>query len=187
MLNNKLPEKYSAGWITLTALFLAINIVMSSFGIPVPGGHLYLCDIVICTAAIILDPLAAFVVGGIGSFLGDFFFYPAPMFVSLAAHGLQAVIISAFVHCLPYDPGKRNKSANSRERKQEDYHTHGKTAPAAAGICLGAVVMIVIYSLGRAYIYSTPALAVMKLPYEIMQAAIGGIGSILICRRFHVL
>lgn len=28
-------------------------------GMPVPGGHLYLNDIVICTAAILLDPLGA--------------------------------------------------------------------------------------------------------------------------------
>ncbi len=51
-------------------------------------------DIVICTAAILLDPLGAFVVGGLGAFLGDMFFYPAPMFVSLVTHGLQAAVIS---------------------------------------------------------------------------------------------
>ena len=69
-------------WLTVTAMLMALNIAMSSFGIPVPGGHLYLNDAIICTAAILLDPLGAFVVGGVGAFLGDFFFYPAPMFVS---------------------------------------------------------------------------------------------------------
>ena len=81
-------------WLTVTAMLMALNIVMSSFSIPVPGGHLYLNDAVICTAAILLDPLGAFLVGGVGAFLGDFFFYPAPMFVSLATHGLQAVVVS---------------------------------------------------------------------------------------------
>ena len=81
-------------WMCITGMLMALNVVLSSFGIPVPGGHLYLNDIVICTASIILDPLGAFVVGGIGAFLGDFFFYPTPMFVSLATHGLQAVVIS---------------------------------------------------------------------------------------------
>ena len=71
---------------------------MSSFGIPVPGGHLYLCDVVICLAAILLDPAEAFVVGGIGSFIGDLIFYPLPMFVSLVTHGLQAVVISLISH-----------------------------------------------------------------------------------------
>ena len=86
-------------WITITAVFLGLNIAVSSsiFSIPVPGGHLYLCDVVICTAALLLDPLAAFVVGGIGSFLGDMLFYPAPMFVSLVTHGLQAVVIALLV------------------------------------------------------------------------------------------
>ena len=169
-MNLKIPAKYTAGWICLTALFLSMNIVMSSFGIPVPGGHLYLCDAVICTAALILDPLAAFVVGGIGSFLGDFFFYPAPMFVSLAAHGLQALIISVFVHNL-----------SRRSEKKE------KTAWAAAGLCLGAVVMVAIYTFGRAYIYSTPAYAVIKLPYEFAQAGIGCVFAWVICRRYHLL
>ena len=33
--------------ITLTGVLMAMNIVMSSFGVPVPGGHLYLNDAVI--------------------------------------------------------------------------------------------------------------------------------------------
>ena len=65
-------------WVCVTALFMALNVVMSSFGIPVPGGHLYLNDVIICTAAILLDPLAAFMVGGVGAFLGDLFFTPPP-------------------------------------------------------------------------------------------------------------
>ena len=104
MLNaNKTTARYTTYWICVTAIFMAINIAMSSFGIPVPGGHLYMNDIVICTAAILLDPLAAFMVGGVGAFLGDFFFYPAPMFVSLVTHGLQAVIISVFAEEASFD------------------------------------------------------------------------------------
>ena len=53
-----------AKWIAVTAMLMAMNIALSSFGMPVPGGHLYLNDIVICTAAILLDPLGAFLVGG---------------------------------------------------------------------------------------------------------------------------
>ena len=84
--------------ITLTAIFMSLNIVMSSFGIPVPGGHLYFCDAVICLASILLNPFEAFIVGGIGSFIGDMIFYPASMFVSLFAHGLQAAAISLISH-----------------------------------------------------------------------------------------
>ena len=82
----------------IAAILMALNIVMSSFSIPVPGGHFYLNDIVICTSAILLEPFYAFMVGGVGAFLGDFFFYPVAMFVSLFTHGLQAIVISIFSH-----------------------------------------------------------------------------------------
>lgn len=55
---------------------MAMNVALCSFGVPVPGGHLYLNDIVICLAVILFDPVEAFTVGGVGAFLGDLFFYP---------------------------------------------------------------------------------------------------------------
>lgn len=152
-------SKIAAVWLCTTAMFMALNIAMSSFGVPVPGGHLYLNDIVICLAAIILDPVAAFAVGGIGAFLGDFFFYPAPMFVSLVTHGLQAVVISLFSH---YALKKHPKLASG------------------LGVSVGAAIMVVGYSLGRAFIYSTPEYAIIKLPYQILQAAVGTVFGMLL-------
>ncbi len=148
--------------ITVTALFLAMNIAMSSFGIPVPGGHLYLCDAVICLAAILLNPLEAFVVGGIGSFLGDLLFYPLPMFVSLVTHGLQAVVISLFSHKLM---------------------PHHRYAGALTGVIIGGVIMVTGYTLGKIFVYSTFEYAMIKLPYEIAQAALGGILGMFLCFR----
>ena len=97
-MQTKNKRKRTTVWLCTTAMLMALNVAMSSFGVPVPGGHLYMNDIVICLAAIMLDPFAAFMVGGVGAFLGDLFFYPLPMFVSLVTHGLQAVIISVFSH-----------------------------------------------------------------------------------------
>ena len=57
-------------WLCTTAMLMALNIALSSFGVPVPGGHLYLNDIVICAAALLLDPVGAFLVGGVGAFVG---------------------------------------------------------------------------------------------------------------------
>ena len=85
-MQTKRTAKQNTMWICTTAVLMAMNVALSSFGVPVAGGHLYLNDIVICAAAIILDPLAAFMVGGVGAFLGDLFFYPAPMWVSLAGN-----------------------------------------------------------------------------------------------------
>ena len=159
---QKPTAKHTTLWLTTTAMFMALNIALSSFSIPVPGGHLYLCDIAICTAAILLDPVAAFLVGGVGSFLGDLLFYPLPMFVSLATHGLQAIVISLFAH---YVWKKRPLAA------------------ASVGVAVGAVIMVVGYSLGRAFIYSTPEYAWLKLPYEILQALLGAVFGLLLCFR----
>ncbi len=158
-------NKKNTLWICITSVFTALNIVMSSFGVPVPGGHLYMNDIVISTAAIILDPLAAFLVGGVGAFIGDMLFYPAPMFVSLATHGLQAVVISLFSH----------KTFKDRP-----------VLASGIGVTVGAVIMVVGYSLGRAFIYSTPEYALLKLPYQILQAVLGAVIGMLICWRFGI-
>lgn len=157
---NEKKQKKTALWLCTTAMFMAMNIALSSFGVPVPGGHLYLNDVVICLAAIILDPLAAFMVGGVGAFLGDLFFYPTPMFVSLVTHGLQAVVISLISH---------------RALKKRPVLASG------IGVTLGAVIMVVGHSLGRAFIYSTPETALIKLPYQILQAAVGAAGGMLLC------
>ena len=93
-------NRFSVRKMTITALLMAMNIIMSTsvLSIPVPGGHMYLNDVIIVTAAVLLDPFSAFLVGGVGAFIGDMLFYPAPMFVSLVVHGLQAVVISLCVH-----------------------------------------------------------------------------------------
>lgn len=160
MSSSKMSTKQLTLRICITGLFMAINIVMSSFSLPVPGGHLYLNDVIICTAAILLNPFEAFVVGGIGAFLGDFFFYPTPMFVSLVTHGLQAVVISLFSHYV----FKKKPVLGS-----------------ITGVAIGAVIMVAGYSFGRAFIYSNPATALVKLPYQILQATVGAVFGVIIC------
>ena len=116
----------------------------------------------ICLAAILLNPFEAFVVGGIGSFLGDLFFYPLPMFVSLVTHGLQAVVISLIAH--------------------KTFKDHPRIA-AGIGVSVGAIIMVVGYTLGKTFVYSTWETAVVKLPYEIAQGALGAILGMLLCFR----
>ena len=150
---------FSTKKLCFVALFTAINVAFSSFGVPVPGGHLYLNDIVICFAALIFDPFSAFIVGGVGAFLGDLIFYPAPMFVSLITHGLQAVAISLIV-------GRKSESP--------------KFLRSVLAVTAGALIMVVGYSLGRAYIYSTPEYAILKLPYQILQAVTGAVVALVL-------
>lgn len=164
--NGRLKEaKMNTKRITVTAAFMALNIIMSSYGVPVPGGHLYLCDIVICLAALLLNPMEAFVVGGIGSFIGDMIFYPLPMFVSLVTHGLQAFVISLISH----------KVLQSKPK-----------LASAIAVTVGTVIMVTGYTLGKTFVYSTWEYAVMKMPYEIAQGGIGAIMSMLLCYRWGV-
>lgn len=148
--------------LAIAAVFMAMNIVLSSFGIPVPGGHLYLCDIPICLAAILLDPFSAFVVGGVGSFIGDMLFYPAPMFVSLVTHGIQGIVISLISHRL--------------------LKSRPKLASGVA-VSVGVVILVVGYTLGRAYVYSTPEYALIKLPFEFLQGIVGAVVGMILCWR----
>ena len=145
--------------LTLTGILMGMNIALSSFGIPVPGGHLYLNDIVIVAAALILEPREAFIVGGIGAFIGDLLFYPTPMFVSLVTHGIQAVVISVL----------------SRRILQDRPRT---AAYIAAGI--GALINVVGYTIGRAFIYSTMEAAMLKLPYQFLQAGVGALLGVIL-------
>lgn len=161
-MQTKSKQFRTAEWLCITAMFMALNVIMSSFGVPVPGGHLYMNDVIICTAAILLDPLAAFLVGGVGAFLGDLLFYPTPMFVSLVTHGLQAVVISLCAH---------------RLLKKHPVIASG------IGVTIGALIMVAGYSLGRAFIYSTPEYALLKLPYQFLQAAVGAVLGMLLCWR----
>ena len=167
MSNAAVIRRGSVLWLTTTALLMGMNIIlsMSVLSIPVPGGHLYFCDTVINTAAILLDPVAAFMVGGVGSFLGDFFFYPAPMFVSLITHGLQAVVISVFVH---------------RILKEKP------VAASVIGAVIGWAIAVVGYTLGRAYIYSTPEYALLKLPFQILQDGVGSALALLLVYKLHL-
>ncbi len=149
----------------ICAIFMALNIGLSSFGIPVPGGHLYFNDVIIDTAAIMLDPFGAFIVGGVGAFLGDFFFYPAPMFISLLIRGLQALVISLLAHKV------------SAERP---------VLSSGVGVTVGAVISVIGYTLGRAYIYATPESAMFKLPYQILMAGGGAAIAMMLCWEFEL-
>ncbi|HBK01815.1 MAG TPA: ECF transporter S component [Clostridiales bacterium] len=145
---------FTAKKICYVAVFTAMNVMLSSFGITVPGGHIYLNDIVICFAALVLDPFSAFIVGGVGAFFGDLIFYPTPMFVSLFTHGLQGVAISLIV-------GKKTSLKPVRR--------------VLIALFTGIIIMVGGYTLGKTFVYSTWETAVIKLPYEFAQAGIGAV------------
>ncbi|MGF0048021.1 ECF transporter S component [Streptococcus hyointestinalis] len=137
--------------LTYAALFTALTVLLSSFSIPVPGGHFYFNKVIIFLAALVFNPLEAAVIAGLGSFLGDFFFYPAPMFVSLLVQGLAAYAVSKLVG---------------------DARSASKTQIFLA-LLAGCFISIVGYGLGRAFVYATPTYALMKLPFDILASLLG--------------
>ena len=56
MANTRTSTDHQIKILTASALLMAMNVIMSSFGVPVPGGHLYLNDCIITVAAILLAP-----------------------------------------------------------------------------------------------------------------------------------
>lgn len=143
--------KFTAKKLCLAAVFMALNVVFSSFGVPVPGGKIYLNGIIICFASLFLDPFSAFAVGGVGAYLGDLFFYPAPRYVSLIVRGVQAVAISLIA-------GGYKQNAPEIKR-------------AIIAVCVGAIISICGYTFGKC-LYAGPewwGYAMAKLPFQIAQ------------------
>lgn len=143
--------KISTKKICLTAVFMALVVALSSFGVPVAGGKIYLNGIIISFAALFLEPFCAFAVGGVGAFLGDYFFYPKAMFVSLIVHGVQSVVISLI------------SGGYKGERP--------KLWRAVTAIAVGSVISICGYTFGK-YFYigeNWLAYAMAKLPFQIVQ------------------
>ena len=149
---------------TIAALFMSMTLVLSSsfLSIPVPGGHLYFNGALIFLIGLLFRPLEAAFIAGVGSFLGDYFFYPAPMFVTLVVHGLQVFAIAWWLQKSPKPVSNTN---------------------IFIGLFLGLVIDLVGYSLGRAFVYSTPAAALVKLPFDIFQAALGVVLAFIIYRH----
>ncbi|MBM7636913.1 ECF transporter S component [Streptococcus saliviloxodontae] len=149
--------------LTISALFMSLVTILSAsvFSIPVPGGHFYFNTILIFLVALIFPPLEAVIIAGLGSFLGDFFFYPAPMFVTLVTHSLQVLLISLIL----------------RTKKETGSYHKGLVLLA---LLVGGVVDIIGYYLGRSFVYATPDYAILKLPFDILGVVLGIVGAYVI-------
>ena len=52
------------------------------------------------------------------------------------------------------------------------------------GLTAGSAFMVVIYFLGKTFVYANFETALIKLPYEILQAAVGAVVGFVICKNF---
>ncbi len=97
-------------WLVYTALMTALTAV-ATIVIQIPsvgGGYTNLSDTVIFMTAVIMDPIAAMIAGGIGTMLADLYLYPATMLFSLLFHGAEGLVAGLLIRfCLP----KKNNKA----------------------------------------------------------------------------
>ena len=141
----------------LTALVVATNFIPA---VPLGPGKIYWVDSVVLIAAFLMDPLSAFIAGGVGSLIYDVFWSPAMMIPSLIIHGLQGAIVSALVH----------------------YVFPQKKEPLWAGISavIAAVEVIFGYFIYRCITSGAPY-AWTKLPLNVLQEVIGIVIAMVIC------
>ncbi len=152
---------FTTKWITYTAMLTALVIATNFIPpIPSPAGRIYWVDGVVLTAAFLMDPLAAFIIGGVGSLLYDVIVASPLLVGSLFIHGLQGAIVSALVN----------------------YVFPKKREPLWAGISavIGAVEVIVGYLIAEGILYGFPV-AVAKIPRDIIQEIIGITFAMLVC------
>lgn len=147
---------FSTKWLAYTALLTAFVVAtMAIPAVPTVAGRIYWVDGMVLLAAYLMDPVAAFIAGGVGSFLYDVSQAPHMMIATLVIHGLQGAVVSALLHCVP---PKRL----------------GKWEWVKAIICslVGAVIVVTGYFAYRC-ITSGTAVAVASIPRNIIQEVIG--------------
>ena len=155
---------FTTKWITYTAMLTAL-VVATGFipPIPTPAGRIYWVDGVVLIAAFLMDQLAEFISGGIGSLLYDVFASPSMMLPSLLIHGLQGAVVSALLHYL--FPKKLAK---------------WEWIWAAVTAVAGAVIVVGGYFIYRCIVYGAP-FAATNIPRNIIQEAIGISIAMVIC------
>lgn len=164
---------YSTKWIAYTALLTAIVVVTGYIpGIPVLTGKIYWCDFAIFTAAYLMDPLSATIVGGIGTSFFDLFGINGTAYnaiPSLLIHGLQGLTASLIFTLL-----KRFFA------KKENYKKEAVVAVISS--ILPAIIVILGYFIKRITWEAKPAeVAILKMPANVLQEIIGIAVAVVIC------
>ncbi|MFQ9488815.1 MAG: ECF transporter S component [Streptococcus salivarius] len=129
----------SAKRLTLSAFFMALVVILSSslLSIPVPGGHFYFNGIIIFLVGLIFPPMDAVIIAGVGSFIGDFLLPSS--YVGNTSNTQPSS--SCYLTCWRWRLGKLSKPR------------------AVLGLLFGAIINLLGYGFGRAFIYGTPAYA----------------------------
>ena len=164
---------FTTKWIAYTALLTALVVAMGYVpGIPGLDGKIYWCDFAIFTAAYLVDPVSATIVGGVGTTFFDLFGINGTAYnaiPSLLIHGLQGAVASATFILL------KKFFLKSESGKKE-------AALAVVSSILPALIVILGYFLKRIYWEGRlPEAALLKMPANVLQEIIGIAVAIAIC------
>lgn len=172
-MNYKKGFLFSTKWIAYTGLLTAFVVVMGYVpGLPVLAGKIYWCDFAIFMAAYLLDPVAALIVGGVGTTFFDLFGINGTAYnaiPSLVIHGLQGFVAAGGLYLL-------NRFFNKdKSRKKE-------TVLALLASIIPAIIVILGYFVKRLTWESlAPAAALAKMPANVLQEIVGIAVAVILC------
>ena len=150
--------------IVLTALSMAMTMVATMFiRIPLPLGYVNLGDVFVLLSVFILGPIYGTIAAGIGSGLADLFGY-----ISYAPGTLIIKSAMALVAWLIY--ALLLKVSNK------------KVLAEVAGGIVGAILMAFGYFVYETLFFTTPAVAIVNAPWNLLQGGVGVAISVIIMR-----
>ncbi|MDE7265816.1 MAG: ECF transporter S component [Clostridia bacterium] len=156
---------FTTKWICYVAVLTAMVVATGYIPrLPVLTGYIYWCDFAIFMAAYLLDPIGAAIVGGIGTAFFDLFGINGTAYTaipSLLIHGAQGFAVSGIFMLLRF-------FFNKKESEKREI-----VLAVLAGI-FPALLVIVSYYLKRiTWDGLAPAVAIAKMPANVLQEVIG--------------
>ena len=150
--------------LVMTALFMALTMVATMFiRIPLPLGYVNLGDVFVLLSVFILGPVYGTIAAGIGSGLADLFGYityaPGTLIIkssmALVAWLIYAILLKA---------------------------TNKKMLAVIVGGVVGAILMATGYFFYEILFFTTPAVAIVNAPWNLLQGGIGVALSVILMR-----
>lgn len=171
--NKKKKVLFTTKWLTYTALMTALVVATGYIpGIPVLTGKIYWCDFAVYTAAYILDPLAATIVGGIGTTFFDLFGINGTAYnaiPSLIIHGMQGLLTSLIFTVL-----KKYFNGTDSNKREGVIAVISSIFP-ALWVIFGYFIKRITWET------LLPEAAVLKMPANVLQEVIGITVAVVIC------
>ena len=150
--------------LVLTALFMALTVVATMFiRVPLPLGYVNLGDAFVFLSVFILGPVCGTIAAGVGSALADLFGY-----ITYAPGTLIIKTTMAIVAYLLY---KLLLKATKKALLAE-----------VVGGVVGAIIMAFGYFFYETLFFETAAVAIVNVPWNLIQGAIGVIISTIVMR-----